>query len=306
MKRLLYLLAILLIIVLGAYFQYLCCCNNANSCKDNKKQVAVAKKQTKPLANLAAFNVKDGDFSINSNENFNFSPSSFKINGSVSEKIKGTIGQLKNYFVDKPSKYLNIKGYYADFETNNSVFPNLGLARANAVKKYFIDQGFNHSQINILSELTDKITPEMSLLKGMTAYEITTLDAEGQSNRLKSLKEFGDDLKKNPITLYFDTGASYINLSLEERSKVQKINEYLNQVEDSRLLIVGHTDNTGNAEANKALGEKRATFVKNYFVKNGFLAKKIEVDSKGQNSPIDTNDTEEGRAKNRRVEVTIK
>lgn len=303
MKKLFYVFAILLIIALGAYFQYCYCCNSSV----NKSDVTpVVKNPVKDLGNLINFSFKDGNFSINSNENFNFKPSSFDIHQPISEKMQTTVGELKNYFSNKPNKYLDIKGYYADFEKNNSVFPNLGLARANAVKKYFIDQGFKHNQINIFGELTNRLLPEALLFKGLTSYGVSTLDTEGVSNRLKNLKAFAENVKKNPITLYFNTGESYINLSTEERNKIQKMNEYLNQVEDSHLLLIGHTDNTGDRNKNKILGEKRAIFVKDYFVKNGFPSKNIDVESKGQEVPITTNETEEGRAKNRRVEVTIK
>lgn len=303
MKRVLYLLAILLTIVLGAYFQYHYCCNPSTS-KSNVTPAVT--NPVKDLGSLANFSLKDGNFSIKSDGNFDFLPSSFSIHQPISAKIQGTIGELKKYLSDKPNKYLDVKGYYADFEKNNSVFPNLGLARANAVKKYLVAQGLNGSRINIFGELTDKLSSKIKLFKGLASYGISTFDEEAQSNRLKDLKAFGENVKKNPIMLYFNTGESYINLSAEERSKIQKINEYLNQVKDSRLLIVGHTDNTGDKNNNKILGEKRAIFVKDYFVKNGFSSEKIDVESKGQEVPIATNETAEGKAKNRRVEVTIK
>lgn len=299
MKRIIYLVGILLTIVLGAYFQYVYCCGSCSKLAEKNQKIIKPK-------NLSNFTISTNGFSVNSDENFNFSPSSFEIDSPISEKIEGTIGELKEYFLDKPNKRLEIKGYYANFEKNNSVFPNLGLARANAVKKYLISKGFNNSKINIFGELTDKISSETDLLRGGVSYKINSINEEEQSKKIKKLEEFGNELKKNPITLYFNTGESYINLSHSERIKIQKINEYLNQVEGARLLVVGHTDNTGNRENNKALGEKRAVFVKNYFIKNGFLSSIIDVDSKGQDEPIDSNETEEGKAKNRRVEVTIK
>ncbi len=72
------------------------------------------------------------------------------------------------------------------------------------------------------------------------------------------------------------------------------------------LHITGHTDATGTATYNQALGMRRAESVKSYFVGQGIPAEMIETSSMGESEPINDNDTPQGRAKNRRTEIFIK
>jgi outer membrane protein OmpA-like peptidoglycan-associated protein len=72
-----------------------------------------------------------------------------------------------------------------------------------------------------------------------------------------------------------------------------------------KIRIEGHTDNRGSAELNKRLSEERAAAVANWLVKHGVDRKKVSTAGFGFDRPIDTNDTEEGRANNRRVEFHI-
>lgn len=72
-----------------------------------------------------------------------------------------------------------------------------------------------------------------------------------------------------------------------------------------RVKIVGHTDNVGTPEANLELSKRRAASVKKYLVDGGIDATRIETDGMGQTEPVDTNETEAGRAKNRRIVFDI-
>jgi len=71
------------------------------------------------------------------------------------------------------------------------------------------------------------------------------------------------------------------------------------------MLATGHTDGVGSDAYNKKLSLARAEAVKTYMVSQGVSADKIRVEGKGKSNPIASNDTEEGRAKNRRVEITL-
>ena len=71
------------------------------------------------------------------------------------------------------------------------------------------------------------------------------------------------------------------------------------------LSIEGHSDNTGNPEANKTLSQSRADAVKDYFVAKGILASRLNAVGYGSEKPIADNNTEEGRAKNRRTELVL-
>jgi len=71
------------------------------------------------------------------------------------------------------------------------------------------------------------------------------------------------------------------------------------------IRITGHTDNVGSDRDNQILSEGRAKAVRDELIKRGVAAERIEAEGKGESEPIADNETEEGRAKNRRVEFTI-
>jgi outer membrane protein OmpA-like peptidoglycan-associated protein len=71
------------------------------------------------------------------------------------------------------------------------------------------------------------------------------------------------------------------------------------------IQIAGHTDSTGSHEYNMKLSEQRAMSVKNYLAGRGVPAKRMVTVGAGPDYPVASNDTPEGRAENRRVEITI-
>ena len=73
----------------------------------------------------------------------------------------------------------------------------------------------------------------------------------------------------------------------------------------TRLTIEGHTDTTGDPANNQPLSEERALAVKKYLESKGVDPSRLESKGFGSSQPVDTNETEEGRAKNRRVEFKV-
>jgi len=78
-------------------------------------------------------------------------------------------------------------------------------------------------------------------------------------------------------------------------------------LDDSQLVVelYGYADNVGSQSYNKKLALKRAQIVKDYLIEQGVLASNIAIYSEGENSPVATNETSEGRRKNRRVEIVF-
>lgn len=74
---------------------------------------------------------------------------------------------------------------------------------------------------------------------------------------------------------------------------------------DWKLKIAGHTDNVGSERNNLVLSKKRAEAVKKFLMDNGVAADRLTVEYYGETQPLESNDTKEGRQKNRRVEMTI-
>ncbi|MDF1549528.1 MAG: PorP/SprF family type IX secretion system membrane protein, partial [Bacteroidales bacterium] len=91
----------------------------------------------------------------------------------------------------------------------------------------------------------------------------------------------------------------------EAKDVLDEIITYLKANRDYVIEIEGHTDNIGETESNKRHSLRRAQAISNYLVKQGILPSRIRVRGKGEGKPIATNATEEGRAKNRRVEFRL-
>jgi K(+)-stimulated pyrophosphate-energized sodium pump len=72
-----------------------------------------------------------------------------------------------------------------------------------------------------------------------------------------------------------------------------------------QVRLEGYTDNTGNAEANQKLSQDRAEAVKTMLVNGGIDAGRLTTAGYGQDKPVASNDTDEGRAKNRRTELVV-
>jgi OmpA-OmpF porin, OOP family len=95
-------------------------------------------------------------------------------------------------------------------------------------------------------------------------------------------------------------------LKPEGKDVLEQIYNLLIQAEDSKLELVGHTDNTGDKNGNYSLSMARAEAVKSYLIGRGIPAKRFQkVDGKGQDEPVDDNKTDMGKSKNRRVVVSI-
>jgi OmpA-OmpF porin, OOP family len=94
---------------------------------------------------------------------------------------------------------------------------------------------------------------------------------------------------------------------LKEKSKteLQKISRFLNDNPTVRVEIGGHTDNVGAIGYNKQLSEKRAQSVYQYLISNGIDAKRLIPKGYGPEKPVSTNETEDGRQANRRIEFKI-
>ncbi len=103
--------------------------------------------------------------------------------------------------------------------------------------------------------------------------------------------------------LFFATNKTRILNSSEEA--LNDLYMYLARNPQVRIKIIGHTDNVGKDAANQKLSEGRANAVRDDLIERGIAADRIEAEGRGETQPIDTNDTEEGRQNNRRVEIEI-
>ncbi|MRR15618.1 MAG: OmpA family protein [Deltaproteobacteria bacterium] len=102
--------------------------------------------------------------------------------------------------------------------------------------------------------------------------------------------------------IYFDTGKS--SIKPESARAISEIAKLLKSDPSLKIHVVGHTDNVGGVESNIKLSQSRAEAVVQELVKNnGIAASRLRAHGCGQFAPVASNDTEEGRGKNRRVEL---
>lgn len=113
--------------------------------------------------------------------------------------------------------------------------------------------------------------------------------------------EVGQVIRLNNI--FFDFGKS--SLRNESFPELDRLVGFMNQNEKMQIELGGHTDNVGSSEANKKLSNDRVTTVKEYLVSKGINADRIQAKGYGEEKPVASNDTDEGKQLNRRVEFTI-
>jgi outer membrane protein OmpA-like peptidoglycan-associated protein len=80
----------------------------------------------------------------------------------------------------------------------------------------------------------------------------------------------------------------------------------LNEYPKTTVTVMGYTDSVGSTESNRDLSRRRARAVADYLGQRGVSPARMVVDSRGEEDPIASNDTEAGRAQNRRVELVVR
>jgi outer membrane protein OmpA-like peptidoglycan-associated protein len=94
-------------------------------------------------------------------------------------------------------------------------------------------------------------------------------------------------------------------LKANARTNIENLAISLKNNPDTDILIVGHTDASGTDEYNLKLSERRATSVKSLIESKGILSSRLSTEGRGESEAIADNETEAGRALNRRVEIVI-
>jgi len=144
-----------------------------------------------------------------------------------------------------------------------------------------------------------------------TRQELAARDAEARQlrmqNELARIAATRREQRGLVVTLssgvFFDSGKSALKKGAQ--STLTRIAEQLKGDNTIKVTVEGHTDNTGTAEKNQALSEKRAEAVRDFLVSAGVPADRVTAEGKGDTQPIATNKTAAGRQQNRRVELVI-
>ena len=292
-------LGIVTTLATGSYLYTKNCCNNYEQ-----------KTLHKPLNFKTSKQVLDSNFQIIGygfeyacETNFNFKKEDYSLVEPTGKSIDYGIDRLKVFFDKNPNKRLILTGYALNSEKNTSAYPNLGFARANKVKNYFIKKGISSNRIEIVGKTINKLKTKENKILGPIQYEISDNQISARAQDWETKKE---TYNENPLYLYFNSNQSEIILTNEERQRIADLTIYLDNNPNAKLECIGHTDTSGDHYMNIQLAQERATFAKNFLVKNGISENRISALSKGSEEPIADNLTPEGKAKNRRTTIILK
>ena len=143
----------------------------------------------------------------------------------------------------------------------------------------------------IIGDRMDKKAEELAALDGATVETVTDV------NNLTSVKVTFES------GILFATNKS--DLSAAAKKSLKEFADVMADMPETDITIWGHTDNTGSDAVNEKLSLARANSVKSFLEGAGIAADRMETAGKSYSMPVATNETKEGRAQNRRVEVYI-
>ncbi len=261
-----------------------------NTDKTNSGVVSTSDDQN-GLQKLTDFSITDPNGKVLFKFPANFVISVDNARVKIPESMSSFKDSIFNFLNNNQGKELLISAKYLESEGEMH-----GLNRANFLKIVLAEAGINPNRIIPKAVLSDYsydnnsgYADGIAMLFKNSSEETVKAVEEGISNKILYSK-FGSEEFKADWTL---------------QAYSFELKHYLEQYDDKNVTITGHTDDVREAEANLALGLKRANTLMDYFVSQGIPAEKIKTTSKGEMEPIESNETEEGRAKNRRINITV-
>lgn len=202
------------------------------------------------------------------------------------------------------AKQLLLVGTVYDLKTNNPLTVSLDVSlKSDRKTKY---------QLKAESGKYEQAVPKLGwymLVASAAGYLNATDSVELVSDEITPVIK---DLFLQPIeigltvrlkNIYFDFDKT--TLKSESFVELNKVVDFLKRNPNVEIEIHGHTDNKGSDDYNLELSQGRSQAVMDYIVSQGIEAYRLAAIGYGETKPIDTNDTDEGRANNRRVEVTV-
>jgi OmpA-OmpF porin, OOP family len=141
--------------------------------------------------------------------------------------------------------------------------------------------------------------------KGTYYLQVIVISKEMNQEVAADASSLKDEIEKTGhVAVYginFDTGKATLQPDSEDTLK--QVAALLQQNPDLKLRVEGHTDNQGTAAANQSLSEKRAQAVVAWLTAHGVAADRLKAQGFGQTKPVADNSSDDGKAKNRRVEL---
>jgi OmpA-OmpF porin, OOP family len=161
----------------------------------------------------------------------------------------------------------------------------------------------------LIPMLRGRITPTLPKMASITLPCGTILSLEEGSFNFTlanfMLKGSDSEVPKRIVFDHLNFDSATTQLTPESNTTVRNLIAILNCYSNTQVLLEGHTDNTGDPAENKELSLNRANAIKDLLVQGGVDSSRISTDGWGQEKPLAPNETEEGRAKNRRTELIV-
>jgi outer membrane protein OmpA-like peptidoglycan-associated protein len=127
--------------------------------------------------------------------------------------------------------------------------------------------------------------------------------AKAELRKMESMREEEGKLVISLSGVLFEAGGNQLSSTAE--SRLDTVAQALGAYPDRNIVVEGHTDDRGSDATNRDLSQKRADAVREYLERRGIPAERMRSLGRGESEPIAKNDTAEGRANNRRVEVIV-
>ncbi len=256
------------------------------------------------------FSVSDGKaFSTKSPSIYKFdaSKANLKSNADMDKSFKSVAKYLK----ENVNRHLSLSGIYTNNEKNNTTFDNLGIARAESIKKSLVKKGAPETSISTSGVHTDNSYLEGTLLNGGVNFLFkesgdaassgTGGDAAAATTAAASTEPGGI----SRMILYFDGKSTDIEMTSAIKDHLGNLMAYIKDNPGSKVMVTGHTDSKLSKSSQKKVSLKRADKVRRLIRDFGFSSGQVDKAGLSSSEPLESNDTEEGRAKNNRVEIFI-
>ena len=266
---------------------------SVNDIKQNKQKVGEEDSGNKIQYGLSAVN-EQGDLIFNFTEGISTKINTVEID--VPSQLIDFKYKLYTYSTEHPDEELHIESMYSPKE--NLMNPNLGVQRGEKIKNILTETGISVEKIVIRPVIKGIDNDNTDWVNNCIQFAFKPLDME----RIKLLKTAP---KSKVIYPRYTNSGIMANTALKEL--VVEIKEYISNNPDLMVEIVGHTDNIGNGIDNYKMGLKYARQVRWYLInKGGFDPNQITASSRGEEEPIESNNTSNGRTANRRIEIKFK
>ncbi|MCC6768131.1 MAG: OmpA family protein [Bacteroidia bacterium] len=207
----------------------------------------------------------------------------YRYNSDAGVKAKSALQIIKNYEIA-----ITKNGGKMIYKNSNSLDANLEATYYLSTKE---------------KEYWVQLTSFAGTDNAIEAFSLNILEMDAMKQEVDATEMFEEINKSGFVALYinFETGKSAIKT--ESQPIIDQIYEMLKQNPDLKISIEGHTDNVGTTQSNQTLSDARAKSVMNALISKGIIASRLKSKGWGMTKPVADNSTEEGKAKNRRVEI---